>query len=176
MLQSAWDEIEKIYHLPSVDPNVVIQFQQFKSTQPTHAKKEGNLHHYCSFFLPYDHAKQQIYLGDHIKAGGWIPPGGHIEKGETPSQAAIREMKEELGVTIATAMLESFDLSVTIVNRPHQGCMTHYDIWHLVHIPVQNFDFLKSEYHDARWFDLPAAIEQMSAHPHFAAIIAKLSV
>jgi len=28
-----------------------------------------------------------------------LPPGGHIERGETPSQAAIREAAEETGFT-----------------------------------------------------------------------------
>ena len=36
---------------------------------------------------------------------GWMdgylcPPGGHVEKGETPLQAAVREVHEELGVQI----------------------------------------------------------------------------
>jgi 8-oxo-dGTP diphosphatase len=174
MLQSAWDEIEKIYKLPHVDPTAVAQLKNLKITQQSHTKKEGNLDHYCSFFLPYDRAKNQIYLGDHIKAQAWIPPGGHIEPGETPSIAAIREMLEELGVTITPDMLEPFNLSVTVVNRPKSGCMTHYDIWYLVHFSVQDFDYLKSEYHDARWFGLAEGVKQMSAHPHFAGIVAKL--
>lgn len=30
-------------------------------------------------------------------AGRWLPPGGHVEAGETPEDAAVREVKEETG-------------------------------------------------------------------------------
>jgi len=46
----------------------------------------------------------KIMLGRRANTG-WMdgrlcPPGGHIEAGETPVAAAIREIKEELGVTV----------------------------------------------------------------------------
>jgi 8-oxo-dGTP pyrophosphatase MutT (NUDIX family) len=33
--------------------------------------------------------------------GVWVLPKGHIEKGETPEQAAVREVEEEAGVRAA---------------------------------------------------------------------------
>lgn len=32
-------------------------------------------------------------------SGTWATPGGHLEIGETPAECAVREMKEEVGVT-----------------------------------------------------------------------------
>ena len=32
-------------------------------------------------------------------------PGGHIEAGETPAEAAVRELREELGITVETQEL-----------------------------------------------------------------------
>lgn len=38
--------------------------------------------------------------------GRLCPPGGHVEKGETPTQAIIREIQEELGVSVKQEDLE----------------------------------------------------------------------
>ena len=35
-----------------------------------------------------------------MNEGKWMGVGGHIEKGETPKDAAIREIKEETGLTV----------------------------------------------------------------------------
>lgn len=175
MLQSAWNEIEVIYPLPNVNSATVKLFQQLKTSQSSHTKKEGNSSHYCSFFLPYDQSKKMIYLGHHIKANDWIPPGGHIEPGESPSDAVVREMKEELGVDIIKSMLQPYNLSIKTINRPQSGCMFHYDIWHLVNIPVQDFDYLKNEYYNASWFSISDGIARITNNPDFATIISKIS-
>lgn len=175
MYQAAWDEIEKIYRLPHVNNHTISQFKQLKRDQLKHTKKEGSVNHYCSFFLPYDKCTGKIYLCHHKKAADWIPPGGHIEPGETPSDAAIREMFEELSVNITIDQLQAWNLSVKPINRPGSGCLAHYDIWHLVHIPEQVFEYDRREYYDAAWFSISEGVKKIAKNPDFAAIITTLT-
>lgn len=174
MYPAAWDEIEKIYLLPHVSSHSISQFKVLKDVQTSHTKKEGNLNHYCSFFLPQDPQTGKIYLCHHKKADDWIPPGGHIEPGETPSDAAVREMFEELRVEIRKAQLHTWNLSVKPINRPESGCQTHYDIWHLVSISEQVFDYDQREYYDAGWFSVAEGVNKISKNPDFASILATL--
>jgi 8-oxo-dGTP pyrophosphatase MutT (NUDIX family) len=42
----------------------------------------------------------KVLLHRHRKLGMWLPPGGHIEEGELPDEAAVREVWEETGVRV----------------------------------------------------------------------------
>ena len=38
-------------------------------------------------------------------SGMWVFPGGHVEKGESPAEAAVREVFEETGVRVRVESL-----------------------------------------------------------------------
>ena len=45
----------------------------------------------------FDEAFKQVLLVNH-RWRGWVPPGGRVESGEAPRDAAQRELKEETGL------------------------------------------------------------------------------
>lgn len=174
-MKNIWTHIEPLYAYRHIAGGTIQLFKELKTSQSSYTKKEGNGRHLCSFFLPYDAAKGMIYLGHHKKADDWIPPGGHMEPGEMPYDTAIREMKEELDYTITRDMVEPWNLSVKPINQPARGCMAHYDIWHIVHMPKTEFIYDKREYYGASWFPVDKGVSKITKNPDFADIVRQLS-
>lgn len=50
------------------------------------------------YFVPLDEPNRCLLLVDHVKAGLWLPPGGHVDDGEDPRRSVEREAAEELGI------------------------------------------------------------------------------
>ncbi|MBF0447401.1 MAG: (deoxy)nucleoside triphosphate pyrophosphohydrolase [Magnetococcales bacterium] len=73
----------------------------------------------------------------------WEFPGGKVEIGESPEQALIREMKEEVGLTVS-------DLS------PWQFVSHPYETFHLLMVLFRCGHFVGEvqplDVHDVRWF------------------------
>ncbi len=42
----------------------------------------------------------RVLLVHHGKLGKWLPPGGHVEPGEVPDDALVREIREETGLQV----------------------------------------------------------------------------
>jgi 8-oxo-dGTP pyrophosphatase MutT (NUDIX family) len=67
---------------------------------------------YSPAVSPYSHAggvvartvdgeREYLLVGARRSRGEWVLPKGHIEPGETPEAAAVREVQEEAGVRAA---------------------------------------------------------------------------
>jgi 8-oxo-dGTP diphosphatase len=52
--------------------------------------------HLVSYVVPIDPDSGHLLLGEHLNAGLWLPPGGHVEVDEHPATTAAREAAEEL--------------------------------------------------------------------------------
>ncbi len=80
--------------------------------------------------------KDKVLLRMHDKVKTWLGPGGHIELNEDPVEAAHREVKEEVGLTIelvgGARIGEGFGdlLSPVALNR-HRMSPAHEHICHV---------------------------------------------
>ena len=93
-------------------------------------KKENPTSHCCTLFVVYDPLYKNILVTHHKIAKSWFFPGGHIEPGESPQQAAIREAGEEVGLTITeTDLVGPFGIQTLDINNPPQVCREHYDFF-----------------------------------------------
>ena len=69
-------------------------------------------------------------LHEHDKLDMWLPPGGHVDRAETPDEAAVREAREELGLTVDLVAPEG-DLSsptVRSIPRPQHFLLEDIDV------------------------------------------------
>ena len=68
--------------------------------------------------------QNEIILVRHWYNTLWVMPGGGIKKHETPEQAAVREIKEELGIEIES----SEELTVLEHDYPHAYVRLHVSV------------------------------------------------
>lgn len=108
---------------------------------------------------------KKILVGLHQKLGVWLPPGGHIEEDENPTECLIRETLEETGFDVrpylpneikleerVTRLLQSdFVLEELIPARGEKPEHMHLDFNFILHVPEFSPVFPEREYTAMRW-------------------------
>lgn len=88
----------------------------------------------------------------------WTLPKGAVEKGETPEQAALREVREETGhdaeIVAGVGVIDYWFLWPPDHTRYHK--FVHY---FAMRATGGDFSLRDHEAEDAAWFDPPAAVE-----------------
>lgn len=83
--------------------------------------------------------------------GRWTWPKGHIESGETPEQAALREVSEETG-------LKEIEIEKELGRQEYRFRLEGKLVFKTVHVfllkasPGESLNMQVSEVRDARWF------------------------
>jgi 8-oxo-dGTP pyrophosphatase MutT (NUDIX family) len=111
----------------------------------------------------------------HKRLGCWLQPGGHLEPGETPADAACREAREETGLEVVHPEAGPRLLHVDV--HPASSGHTHLDLRYLLVAPDEDPAPGPGESPHARWFswgeaasvaDAPLAGALAAAHRAFA--------
>jgi 8-oxo-dGTP pyrophosphatase MutT (NUDIX family) len=104
-------------------------------------RPENKFSHFCVYFAAVDPARKQVFIGHHKKSGLWLFNGGHMEPGELPEDAVVREAKEEWGFALVIKDLPQIALvTVTTIEHPEkQICREHYDLWYFLPYSVSGF-------------------------------------
>ena len=104
---------------------------------------------------------ESVLLVHHRKLEKWLPVGGHIEIGEDPETAALREAKEESGLDIELVgdrPPRSFP-GTTILTAPSyldihdiQGDHRHIGMIYFARAATAEIRLAEAEHHAIRWF------------------------
>lgn len=116
--------------------------------------------------------EDHILLVHHRRIGAWLPPGGHLETGELPHEAAMRETFEETGVEVQVLTHQvpfSLDTDAFFLHHPLcvHGVYAVEDGQEVYHIDLAYLCQVRSsgdgapplltiadEVHDAAWIPL----------------------
>lgn len=97
---------------------------------------------------------RQVVLHLHKRLQMWLQPGGHIDAGETPSEAARREAAEETGLPVGAVDPQLVHVDVHPGPRGH----THLDLRYVVTAPAVAPRPPEGESQEVRWFPWRTAI------------------
>lgn len=155
--------IPTILSVPNQDQKIVASFLA-RAKEGKMTRDENPTSHACVYFAGIDIVHHQVFIGHHKKSGLWLFNGGHIDKGETPPQALVREVGEEWGTHIMLPpKLSPQLLTFTKVVQSHLICLTHYDIWYFINLDSTTFnpdqDLLATEFYQTKWLSIPEALE-----------------
>jgi len=131
--------------------------------------------HLVSYVVPVA-ADGRILLVDHVNAGLWLPPGGHVEVDEDPALTARREIQEELGLGDAGLSRSPIFLTITRTVGQDHG---HRDVslWYV--LACTGDEELRpdaGEFHAVRWWtrDELAVADLGRFDPHLFRFLAAL--
>lgn len=129
--------------------------------------------HLVSYFVILDPAARKVLLVDHKKALLWLPPGGHVDKDEDPTQTVRRECQEELNIPAKFWMEGPLFLTHAVTVNNMAG-HTDVSLWYVLQGDSQDtYTYDPDEFSGIAWFDIND-IPYDRADPHMERFIQKL--
>ncbi len=136
--------------------------------------------HLCVYFALFDEARRTVLLVDHVKAGLWLLPGGHVDDGEDPRTTVLREASEELRIDGEFHLRCGDDpLFLTVTKTRGEHSHTDVSFWFVLAADQDmRIEADPREANEVRWFALddPAEWAHDRFDPHMARFRNKLLV
>jgi 8-oxo-dGTP pyrophosphatase MutT (NUDIX family)/GNAT superfamily N-acetyltransferase len=133
--------------------SIVSFLDRFDALTRPFDEKAGKVHVTASAILVSDD-RQRVVLHKHKRLGLWLQPGGHIDAGELPWNAALREAGEETGLPVRL----HGDALIHVDVHPGPRGHTHLDLRYLVESPQVPPAPPEGESQEVQWFQWHQAV------------------
>jgi 8-oxo-dGTP pyrophosphatase MutT (NUDIX family) len=158
----------------SPDPRLEAVLAQLRVHHPVDERERWSLEqfqqHISSLTNPFDEDADPVHitasaivvgnrgvvLHRHKRLGLWLQPGGHIDAGEWPHDAARREAYEETGLEVHFGPVGEDVVHIDV--HPGPRGHTHLDLRYVLEAPDADPAPLPGESPEVAWFTWPDAI------------------
>lgn len=105
----------------------------------------------------------RLLLHHHRRLNRWLQMGGHVDGGELPEEAALREGREESGLTDLRTAGGVLDLDIHLIPAGRgEPAHDHFDVRYLARTDrPEAIAIDRAESNDLAWVDLARAAELM---------------
>jgi 8-oxo-dGTP pyrophosphatase MutT (NUDIX family) len=110
-----------------------------------------------------------VVLHRHRRLHRWMQPGGHIDPGEAPEEAVVRECAEETGLEVSHPLTGPELLHVDV--HPAAAGHVHLDLRYLLYAEDADPSPAPGESQEVAWFSWPDA-EDMADEALVGALVA----
>lgn len=169
-----YDDLEKS-HIEDVLRWIDSGAQLFRISKPDNPPK-----HLVSYFVLYDESEQSIILIDHVKAGLWLPTGGHVDPNEDPCETVTREAFEELKIEAEfDTVFGDNPLFITVTETVGANTHTDVSLWYVIKGKKDDpLDFDTREIKSCKWLALDEvlATDITGLDPHMHRFVQKMKM
>jgi 8-oxo-dGTP pyrophosphatase MutT (NUDIX family) len=163
------DELEKVH--------IEDTLQWIRSGVPV-VRSQSPDRHLVSYFVLFDPKHHKLLLIDHIKAGLWLPTGGHVEADEDAQTTVVREAREELQHEASfDTVFGDEPVFVTVTQTRGAGTHTDVSLWYVISGDSEHkLDYDPREMNGYKWMGLQEVLDtdQRQLDPHMHRFVRKM--